>query len=135
MTNPHSFYRDGRFQVTSADVQTPSMIYPIGESVIGRIRKDIQVGGLGVAALFAAALAVYWDLWFWHEVYAMAGVMILAILVSLSFSVLQIEARGYPPRLFIARRHVVKRIFSAIAEARASNGPAATHHFLSEDPE
>ncbi|MCI4646049.1 MAG: hypothetical protein MRY64_14805 [Hyphomonadaceae bacterium] len=135
MNEQHLFYRDKRFEVSSADVKTPTMIYPIGESVIGRVRKDIQVGGLGLGALIGSALAIYWDLWFWSERIAMFALIVLAILIAASFSILQIEARGYPPRLFIARRKVIRRIFDAIAKARASHTLVFTGSVLEQDLE
>ncbi|MDJ0921876.1 MAG: hypothetical protein QNI84_12175 [Henriciella sp.] len=111
-------YRDNRFQVTTADIRTPSMYYPIGDTV-GRRRRDILFGALGYSAVMASALLLYLDLWRFHEWLLMAGSIAAALYVGFNFSILQLDARGFPPRLFVARAQTVKAIFEAITQARA----------------
>lgn len=112
-------YRDDRFVVTNADIRTPSAYYPIGDTV-GHIRRDILFCSLGYTCLTGAALIIYADLWYPHELAAMLGSIVLAILIGRAFAILQLDARGFPCRLFVARRKTVQQIFEAITGARAT---------------
>ncbi len=114
-----SFYEDQRFTVTSADIKTPSIIYPISDAVVARVRHDIQYSGLGFAALIGLALILYFDLWFWYERIMLVAVIGITLFASHSFAVLQIDARGYPSRLFFAPSKTIRRLFEAISQARA----------------
>lgn len=118
-----TLYKDERFEVTLADIRTPSVYYPIAETV-GRVRNDILFAALGYSGLVAAALLIYFDLWRWYELLLMAGSIALAVIVGRSFSLLQLDARGFPPRLFFARTATVNAIFKAIVQARARAMPS-----------
>lgn len=119
-SKPQVLFKDRRFTVTTADIKTPSLYYPISDTV-GRVRKDIQFAALGLCALLGAALTLYWDLWFVHEKAAIGAVIVLAVIIAVSLSVMQIDARGFPSRLFIARRGTIRKLFEAIAMARAQS--------------
>ncbi len=123
MKDAHIFFRNRTFVVTAADVRTPTMIYPIVDS-IGRVRKDILIGGMGVALLIGIALAVYWDILYLHERTVLFSIIAAAVVIATNFSVLQVEARGYPARLYIARRSTIRKVFDAITEARAHRSSA-----------
>ena len=44
-----------------------------------------------------------------------------ALVIGFSFSLLQVDARGFPPRLFLARAKTVRAVFEAITAARAAS--------------
>ena len=85
-STPQVLFKDRRFTVTTADIKTPSLYYPIGDTV-GRVRKDIQFAALGLCALLGSALALYWDLCFIHEKAAIGAVILLAVIIAASLSV------------------------------------------------
>ncbi|MEL7128226.1 MAG: hypothetical protein AAGJ51_09070 [Pseudomonadota bacterium] len=115
-----TYFNDGRFIVTSSDVRTKRLYYPI-DGTTGRVRNDIQFAALGLAVLIGTGLSVYWPLWFPHEKLIMGAVIALALLTAVTFSTFQIDARGFPPRILIGRRRTVRKVFEAITEARAEN--------------
>ena len=116
-------YSDGRFTVTTADIQTPHIYYPV-EATTGRIRRDILWCALGYSTAVGLLLYAYADLWKASEIAVMAGSIALALFVGRTFSILQIDARGFPARLFIARTKTIRALFKAIAKARATRGQA-----------
>ena len=111
-------YEDNRFMVTTADIRTPTTYYPIGETV-GRIRRDVLFAALAYAVFAGAALAIYFDLWLEHEKLLMGLSIAIAVLVGSQVSILQLDARGFPPRMFFARSKTVHAVFDAITQARA----------------
>lgn len=120
-TPSHVLYDDGRFIVTTADIQTPSVYYPV-EATTGRIRRDILWCALGYSTAVALLLFTYSDLWRLTEMAVMAGSIALALFVGRTISILQIDARGFPPRLFPARAKTIRALFHAIAKARSIQG-------------
>ena len=121
----HEFYNDGRFKVTAADIQTPQIYYPV-EATTGRIRRDIFWCALGYSSAVGLLLYAYADLWRLGEMAAMAGSIALALFIGQTFSILQIDARGFPARLFVARTKTIRALFQAIAKARAASGHVTT---------
>ncbi len=111
-------YSDNRITVTTADIRTPTTYYPVSDTV-GRRRRDILYAALAYAAVVGAALVIYFDLWFPVERLAMIGSILLALFVGTQISTLQLDARGFPARLYFARTKTVKRVFDAITLARA----------------
>ena len=107
-----------RFTITMADIRTPTTFYPIGDTV-GRVRRDILFGGLAYSAVTGAALLIYHDLWRAHEALLMVLSITLALVIGCQVSVLQLDARGFPPRMFVARSKTVRAVFDAITLARA----------------
>lgn len=128
--NIRQYYEGGNFLVTSADIKTPSIIYPISEAVVARVRRDVQFAALGFATLCGFALIVYFDLWFWYERLVMGGAMALSLIAAATFSILQIDARGYPSRLFFGRSKIIRRVFNAITEARTDSAPQSQTTYL-----
>lgn len=123
-------FDQGRFKVTYADMQTPSVYYPV-DATTGRVRRDILWCALGYSAAVASLIFAYSDLWRLAEILVMCGSIVLAISIGLSFSILQIDARGFPSRMFVARTNTIRALFSAIAEARARNcQPRSSELFL-----
>ncbi|MEM1344394.1 MAG: hypothetical protein AAGI34_07405 [Pseudomonadota bacterium] len=112
-----TLYADRRFTVTLADIRTPTAYYPVADTV-GRIRRDPLIAGLAYAVLMGIALWVYADLWHAQEVWLMAGSIVLALLAGSQLAILQLDARGFPARLFLARTATVRAVFAAIGEAR-----------------
>lgn len=110
----------GRFKVTYADIQTPSVYYPV-EATTGRVRRDILWCALGYSTAVGLLTYAYFDLWRSIEILIMLGTVAIAMYVGLSFSILQIDARGFPSRMFVARTKTIRALFSAIAEARGRN--------------
>ena len=108
----------GRFKVTCADIQTPSVYYPV-EATTGRVRRDILWCALGYSTAVGLLTYAYFDLWRSAEILVMLGTVAIAMYVGLSFSILQIDARGFPSRMFVARTKTIRALFSAIAEARS----------------
>ncbi|MEM1346636.1 MAG: hypothetical protein AAGI34_18915, partial [Pseudomonadota bacterium] len=106
-----ALYADRRFIVTLADIRTPTAYYPVADTV-GRIRRDPLIAGLVYAALMGAALWVYADLWQAQEVWLMAGSIVLALLAGSQLAILQLDARGFPARLFLARTATVRAVFA-----------------------
>lgn len=113
-----AIYEDRRFRVTSADIKTPSAYYPVADTV-GRIRRDILFWAIAYAGLTGTALWLYGDLWHAHEMLIMGGSIGLALLIGTQVSILQLDARGFPARFFVARTTTVRAIFEAITRARA----------------
>lgn len=111
-------YKDKRFTITLSDIKTPTLYYPI-EDTVGRVRRDIQFAAIGYSALVLFALLLYIDLWRIGEILAMSASVALALGVGFSVSILQLDARGFPARMFIARTKTVRAIFEAISAARA----------------
>ncbi len=117
--NPEIFlYKDKRFRVTTADVGTHTSYYPLTDSV-GRVRYDILFAAIFYVALVGFALFIYFDLWYDHEILIMAGSMLVALLIGFNVSILQLDARGFPARFYVARARTVRKIFNAITDARA----------------
>ncbi|MEO1015186.1 MAG: hypothetical protein AAFX08_08360 [Pseudomonadota bacterium] len=110
--------------VTLADIRTPTQYYPINETV-GRIRRDILFAGLSFAALTGAALWLYFDLWFDNERLIMAGIIVVSLIIGSQVSMLQLDARGFPARVFIGRAGNIRKIFDAISLARARSTQGA----------
>ena len=133
--SPTIIYQKGRFTVTRSDVRTPTFFYPV-QDTIGRRRKDIQFMAVALAALISGALWVYWDLWFLYEKVTGACLVATALIIAATFSVLQIDARGFPSRIFIARSKTIKGVFTAITQAKAlqtaSISSLADHEATSE---
>lgn len=119
-SEPSVLYQDRRFKITTADVRTRSAYYPINDTV-GRVRRDILFAALAWSALVLAALLIYFDLWHWYEKLIMMGSIALALFIGTQISFLQLDARGFPPRIFIARAKTVWAIFNAITDARAQS--------------
>lgn len=132
--SPTTYFDNGRFLVTSADIRTKKFYYPI-DGTTGRVRNDIQFAALGLIALLGLGLTIYWPLWFSYERMAMGTVMILAAVAALTLSTFQIDARGFPPRVLIGRRRTVRRVFEAITQARAENTSVFTGIGESESSE
>lgn len=118
--------------VTSADIRTPSAYYPVADTV-GRLRRDILYWALAYAALTGGGLWLYADLWYAHEALVLGGSIALALLAGVRLSILQLDARGFPARLFLGRTRTLKRLFGAITEARAnqSSHPHSEPHLQS----
>lgn len=114
----NALYQDSRFLVTPADIRTPSAFYPIADTV-GRIRRDILFWALGYAALMGFGLILYSDLLYVHEIAVLGGSIALALLMGTSLSIIQLDARGFPARMFVARKSTVRAVFDAITRARA----------------
>lgn len=112
-------YQDPRITVTAADIRTANAYYPVQDTV-GRLRRDPLWAALAYTAFCGFALTLYFDLWFWPERLAMAGSILLALIIGTQVSVLQLDARGFPPRLIIARAKTVRAVFEAITLARAA---------------
>lgn len=129
-------FDQGRFKVTYADIQTPSVYYPV-DATTGRVRRDILWCALGYSAAVGSLIYAYADLWGLAEILVMFGSIALAISIGLSFSILQIDARGFPSRMFVARTKTIRALFSAIAEARARNRQPRQseilHHYEEDD--
>ena len=121
----HVLYSDRRITVTTADIRTPTTYYPVNDT-IGRRRRDILYAALGYSALVSAALLIYFDLWFAHERFAMIGSILFALIVGTQTSILQLDARGFPARLYFARTKTVKQVFDAISLARAKTAQAGS---------
>ena len=119
MSTPNEFYGDGRFVVNSADIRTPSTYYPVGDTV-GRLRRDPLYFGFGLAVVLLTALAVYADLWTVPEIIGLLAVSTMAIYAGLELRVLQLDARGFPTRVYLGRTLTMRRIFDAITQARAA---------------
>ena len=130
----HVLYDDGRFTVTTADIQTPHVYYPV-EATTGRIRRDILWCALAYSTAVGLLLYAYSDLWRLTEMAVMAASIALALFVGRTFSILQIDARGFPARLFVARTKTIRSVFQAIAKARAQNGRAVTTPFADDTME
>lgn len=111
-------HEDRRFLITTADVRTPTAYYPISDTV-GRVRYDILYAAIFYATLVGFALFIYFDLWRWNEVAIMCASILAALLTGFNIAVLQLDARGFPSRLFVARAKTVRKIFKAITLARA----------------
>lgn len=111
-------FQNKRFTVTASDLRTPTTFYPINDTV-GRVRRDFLFAGLSFAAVIGFALWRYYDLWFFHERVAMGVGIALALLIGTQFSTLQIDARGFPSRLFFARAKTIRTVFNAITEAKS----------------
>lgn len=112
-------YQDRRITVTAADIRTASAYYPVQDTV-GRLRRDPLWAALAYSLICGFALALYFDLWFWHERLAMGVSILLALIVGSKVSILQLDARGFPPRLIIDRAKTVRAVFEAISAARAA---------------
>lgn len=115
---PLILYRDRRFTVTASDVHAWNEYYPLADTV-GRIRRDPLYMALCYAAVVGFALAVYFDLWRPLERLAMGGSIALTLLLGTQISVLRLDARGFPARLFIGRTSTIRKVFKAITLARA----------------
>jgi len=113
-----TLFENRRFRVTRADICTPTVYYPVAGTT-GRIRRDILFCALCYAAAAGLLLFAYADLWRPEEIAAMGGSILLALIAGGSFSILQIDARGFPSRMFIARRRTIRALFDAISQARA----------------
>ena len=114
----HNLFQNRRFLVTTADVRTRTGFYPIVDTV-GRIRRDILYFALALSFLIGFALWRYYDLWYSHERIAMGVAITAALLIGSQFSLLQLDARGFPSKIWLARSSTVKNIFDAITQARA----------------
>lgn len=112
------FYEDQRFTVTAADIRTRLAYYPVADTV-GRIRRDPLWWALAHAGLTGLALVLYRDLWRPEETTFLGASIVGALLVGSRLAVLQLDARGFPSRLFVARARTVREVFNAITEARA----------------
>ena len=111
-------YEKGQFIVTPSYLRTAKVFYPIRETS-GRIRKDFLFAGLAFAAVIGLALWTYYDLWYWHERVAMSVSIAIALIAGTQVSTLQIDARGFPSRMFIARAKTIRAVFHAITEAKS----------------
>lgn len=112
-------FRNRRFTVTVSDIRTPTTFYPVDETV-GRLRNDLLFTGLGLSALIGVAFWRYDDLWLPVEKVGMAIVIGLALLIGTQFKLLQIDARGFPSRIFWGRTKTMRAVFHAITEAKAA---------------
>jgi hypothetical protein len=121
---PSVLYEDKRFKVTLTDLRTPTIFYPIYETV-GRVRRDILFAALAWSALILAALLIYFDLWQMHERFIMVCSIGLVLMAGTQISFLELNARGFPSRIFVARSRTVKAIFNAITDARAQSAHAS----------
>lgn len=114
----HIIYGDHRFKVTSADIRTRTAFYPVSDTV-GRIRRDILYMALFFAGLIGAAMWLYHDLWYTREKIFMGSAITALLFIGTQVSMFQLDARGFPSRIWIARSSTIKKIFDAISEARA----------------
>lgn len=111
-------FKNRRFCVTTADIRTMTAYYPINETV-GRIRRDILFAGLGFAGFVGWGLWLYRDLWTQAEMIVMGAVIATAMVIGTQLSTLELDARGFPRRVFLAHSNTVRKVFDAIVEARA----------------
>lgn len=114
----HVLFDNGRFKVTPADISTPTVYYPV-DATTGRIRRDIAWCAGAYSVVTGIMLYAYADLWRFSEMVGIAASIALAVWLGRSFSILQIDARGFPPRMFVARSTTIRELFSAISAARA----------------
>lgn len=114
----NTLFKNRRFCVTTADIRTMTAYYPINETV-GRIRRDILFAGLGFALFVGWGLWLYRDLWRPDEMIVMGIIITLALLIGTQISILELDARAFPQRRFIAHSSTVRKVFDAIVEARA----------------
>ena len=117
-TSQTPLYENGQFIVTPSYLRTAKVFYPIRETS-GRIRKDFLFAGLAFAAVIGLALWTYYDLWYWHERVAMGVSIAMALIAGTQVSTLQIDARGFPSRMFMARAKTIRAVFHAITEAKS----------------
>ena len=117
-TSDLPLFEDQRFKVTCSDLRTVNTYYPIDET-IGRIRKDILFASLAFSVLIGFALWRYLDLWRFNEMIIMGGAIVLALLIGSQMSILQIDARGFPSRMYFGRTKTIKSVFNAITIAKA----------------
>ncbi|MEL6380299.1 MAG: hypothetical protein AAGK25_11015 [Pseudomonadota bacterium] len=119
-TQSHILYKDRRFTITPADIRTRTAFYPVTDTV-GRVRRDILFAALGFAAIISVGMWRYYDLWTHDEKIVMGVIIALTLLIGTQLSMLQLDARGFPSRIWIARSSTVNKIFDAITKARATN--------------
>ncbi|MEL6857409.1 MAG: hypothetical protein AAFO74_03420 [Pseudomonadota bacterium] len=125
-TNDQIYFCDKRFTVTSADIKTATVIYPVSDAT-ARIRRDIFYGAVAYSALAFTAALTYHDLLFMHEKLILGASIIAALIAGLSLSILQIDARFHPSRLWIGRRRSIKSVFDAMTKARADTHRIGSH--------
>ena len=111
------YFSNKRFTVTRHRLSTKLDYYPISDTV-GRRRKDIQFAALAFSGLVGVALWRYFDLWYPHELFIMGGAILLALLIGTQFSILQIDARGFPSRMYVGRSKTLRSVFDAITQAK-----------------
>lgn len=113
------FYEDERFLITASDIRTPTTFYPVADTV-GRLRHDPFYAGVFFAVVLAVGLVVYFDLWYAYEIVAMFLLGAAAVWIGRSVSILQLDARGFPSRVYLGKTATMAKIFEAITEARAA---------------
>lgn len=119
-TQSHILYKDRRFTITPADIRTRTAFYPVTDTV-GRVRRDILIAALGFAVIIGVGMWRYYDLWTRDEKIIMGVIITLSLLIGTQLSMLQLDARGFPSRIWIARSSTVNKIFDAITKARAAS--------------
>ncbi len=118
--NETIYFKNWQFKVTASDVTTKNSFFPI-EATTGRIRKDFLFGGLALAAFMGAALYIYFDLWTLNEKLMMAALIGTGLIILPMISVLQIDAKGFPSRFYIAPSRSIRKVFAAITIAKAAS--------------
>ncbi|MEM8773148.1 MAG: hypothetical protein AAGD92_16000 [Pseudomonadota bacterium] len=113
------FYRDRRFRVTAADIATPNSYFPLAATT-GKIRRDILYASVVFSGLIGVSLWAYADLWRFHEMIILAGIMILSMAAGLNLSLFEINARGFSSRVYVARTSTIRQVLAAIMRARAA---------------
>lgn len=135
MTNDlmgETIFSNGRFTITASDIRTRSVYYPIAETT-GKVRKDLLFFALVIAALLGGSLWLYHDLWTDSEKLVFGIVIVAALLLGTQISVLEVNAKGLTPRMFICSARTSRRVFEAIIEARSKRADGRTRHLSESD--
>ena len=111
-------FHKGRFCVTESDITTPTSYYPVAATV-GKIRRDILYTALIYYVLSHAALFIYFGLWTYDEMIFLIFSPAIFASFGAKFSLLEINAKGFPSRLYFARSKTVRGVFDAIVKARS----------------
>ena len=125
-------HEDKRFVISLSDIRTRTCFYPVLDTT-GKIRRDLFFGALFFALIVGHGLWRYFDLWYEKERLMMGGVMGIALLIGTQVSMLELSARGYPSKIFIARSSTIKKIFDAITQARARAAQAGNGFEVEEE--
>lgn len=116
----NALYDDGTYVVTRSVIATPTRYYPIANAT-ARIRRDPLWFSLGVAGLFAAAVATYGDLLKPEEILS-SGILTLGLLfVGVNVRILSIDAIGHRRAIIFGSAKKIGALFRAIRGATSGD--------------
>ena len=115
-----TIYDDGRFQITSELLCTPTRYYPLANATV-KIRRDPLWFAVGLTTLSGLTTLIYSDLLYISELAAIWGVTGSALYLGKTFAFLSVDAMGHNNTMVVARTSIIKDLYQAMRLARSTS--------------